>query len=204
MIAEPQEVLAPDTRPWWLRLHAALMPDYNRGAATYWWFIVLLGVATLLHTLRSLFALPAVDWVQIGAGVAIAMLAGLFPVRVPRSNNSFAAGEIFIFLLLLMHGPAAAALAAAGEGLVGALRTSKRWTSRIATPTIACVAMFSAGSLLHAGIGAMRALGWDNVGLLLVATMACAIFHFVLNTLLITIEDAAGNTATASSTLTAG
>ena len=47
--------------------------------------------------------------------MVIAMLAGVFPVRIPRSKNSFAAGEVFIFLLLLLHGPAAATLAAAGE-----------------------------------------------------------------------------------------
>ena len=54
----------------------------------------------------------------------IAMLAGVFPVRIPRSKNSFAAGEIFIFLLLLVHGAGAAALAAAGEAGVGSYRTS--------------------------------------------------------------------------------
>jgi diguanylate cyclase (GGDEF)-like protein/PAS domain S-box-containing protein len=171
---------------WWMRLHGALMPDYNRIAAGYWWVMALLGVATLAHSMHTLRTLPAEDWLQIGAGVAIAMLAGCFPVRVPRSTNSFAAGEIFIFLLLLLHGPAAATLAAAGEGLVGACRTSKRWTSRIATPAIACVAMFAAGSFLQAGIAALHTLGWYSVGLLLVASMACAIFHFVLNTLLIT------------------
>jgi diguanylate cyclase (GGDEF)-like protein/PAS domain S-box-containing protein len=162
------------------------MPDYNRQATVYWWVMVLLGAGILGHTLRTLVALPAADWVQVGAGAAIAMLAGFFPVRIPRSKNSFAAGEIFIFLLLLLHGPAAATLAAAGEGLIGSWRTSKRWTSRIVSPAMACVAMFSTGSLLHAGIEASRTLGLYSAGLLLVATMLCAVLHFVLNTLLIT------------------
>jgi hypothetical protein len=48
----------------------------------------------------------------VAAGAVLAMLAGFFPVRIPRTKNSFAAGEIFMFLLLLMHGPEAAALAA--------------------------------------------------------------------------------------------
>lgn len=30
---------------WWLRLHHALMPDYNRKAAVYWWAMVALGSA---------------------------------------------------------------------------------------------------------------------------------------------------------------
>ena len=172
--------------PWWVRSHRALMPDYNRKATTYWWVTVLLGATILAYTLRTLLALPAADWAQVGAGVVIAMLAGLFPVRVPRSKNSFAAGEIFIFLLLLLHGPAAAALAASGEGLIGSWRTSKRWTSRIVSPAIACVAMFSTGSMLQAVIAGARTLGLYSAGLLLVATMLCAVLYFVVSTLLIT------------------
>ena len=80
------------------------------------------------------------------------MLAGFFPFRVPRSKNSFTAGEIFIFLLLLLHGPAAATLAAAGEALVGSWRTSKRWTSRIVSPATASIAMFCAGAALQAAM----------------------------------------------------
>jgi diguanylate cyclase (GGDEF)-like protein/PAS domain S-box-containing protein len=181
-----QETAQTVAGPWWLRLHRALMPDYNRQAALYWWAMVLLGATILAFTLRRLLALPLADLFQVGAGAAIAMLAGFFPVRVPRSKNSFAAGEIFIFLLLLLNGPAAATLAAAGEGLIGSWRTSKRWTSRIASPAMACVAMFSVGTLLHAVIGASRTQGWYSAALLLVATMFCAVLYFVLNTALIT------------------
>jgi diguanylate cyclase (GGDEF)-like protein/PAS domain S-box-containing protein len=186
MNADQQAAVEIDARSLWVRIHAGLMPDYNRQATTYWWIMVLLGGAVLAHTLSTLLALPAAGLVQVGLGAAIAMLAGFFPVRIPRSKNSFAAGEIFIFLLLLLHGPAAATLAAAGEGLIGSCRTSKRWTSRIATPAMACLAMFSTGSLLQAIIATSRTMGLYSPGLLLVATMLCAVLHFVLNTLLIT------------------
>ena len=177
---------SPGARAWWARLHRAMMPDYNRAATTYWWVMVLLGTAVFAHTLRSLLALPSPELARIGAGAAIAMLAGFFPVRIPRSKNSFAAGEIFIFLLLLLHGPAAAALAAAGEGLIGSWRTSKRWTSRIVSPAMACTAMYATGSLLRLGIDVFASSGMDSGALLLVATVLCAIFYFALNTLLIT------------------
>jgi GGDEF domain-containing protein len=171
---------------WWQRLHRRLMPDYNRKAATYWWLTVLLGAAVLGQVLRTLLALPPATLAEVAAGVAIAMLAGLFPVRIPRSKNSFAAGEIFIFLLLLLHGPAAATLAAAGEGLIGSWRTTKRWTSRLASPAMGSIAMFSAGSLLYAGIEAMQAQGIYSAGLLLLGAMLCAVLDFTLNTSLVT------------------
>lgn len=171
---------------WWLRLHQSLMPDYNRKATVYWWVVVLLGAAILAYALHLLLSLPMTDLVQVLVGVAIAVLAGVFPVRIPGSKISFAAGETFIFLLLLLHGPEAAALAAAGEGLVGSWRTSKRWTSRIASPAMACIAMFSVGSVQQAIINALQAWGQHNAGLLLTVTMLCSLLYFVLNTLLVT------------------
>jgi hypothetical protein len=95
------------------------MPDYNRQASAYWWATVLTGGVVLAHAVSMLAGLAPLVWAQIGAGALMAMLAGFFPFRVPRSKTSFTAGEIFIFLLLLLHGPAAATLAAAGEALVG-------------------------------------------------------------------------------------
>ena len=171
----------------WLRLHGALMPDYNRKATVYWWTMVAIGLLTLLHCAGQVAQLPRAALLQTLAGAAIATLAGFFPVRIPRSKNSFAAGEIFIFLVLLLHGPAAAALAAAGEALVGSWRTSKRWTSRIGSPAMAVVSMFIAGSMLDSGLDMLRARGWYNDGLLMTAAMLFAVTYFVLNTLLATL-----------------
>jgi diguanylate cyclase (GGDEF)-like protein/PAS domain S-box-containing protein len=171
---------------WWSRLHRALMPDYNRQATVYWWITVLVGSAVLAHALRSLSALPLLALAEIGAATAIAALAGFFPFRVPRSKNSFAAGEIVIFLLLLLHGPAAATLAAAGEALVGSWRTSKRWTSRIVSPATASIAMFSAGSLLHGTMTFLQSPGFAGPVALLVTMTGCALVYFLLNTALIT------------------
>ncbi len=172
--------------PWWQRLHRGLMPDYNRKATIYWWVMLLLGAAVVVHALATVLALPADALLQVAAIGAVALLAGLFPVRIARSKNSFTAGEVFIFLLLFLHGPAAAALVAAGEALIGSWRTSKRWTSRLVSPAMGCIAMFSAGSLLEAGIGASQTLGFYSAGLLLLLVMLCAVFDFVLNTALIT------------------
>ncbi len=171
----------PPRQSWVKRLHGALMPDYNRKATAYWWTIVLLGVAVLLHTVAWMTDQPTSVWLQVAAGVVIAMLAGFFPVRVPRSTISFAAGEVFIFLLLLLHGPGAAAVGAAGEGLVGALRTSKRWTSRVVTPTSAALSIYIAGTILDALLDRLS----TNAGVVLVATMVFAMIYFVLNTMLI-------------------
>jgi diguanylate cyclase (GGDEF)-like protein/PAS domain S-box-containing protein len=168
-------------RPW-QRLHAALMPDFNRAAAAYWWIVVLGGGAVLLGSLWSIATQGPGVWLHVAVGTAIAMLAGVFPVRIPGVKTSFAAGEIFIFLLLLLHGPAAAVVAAAGEGFVGSYRTSKRWTSRLASPAMAALAMAAVGSALQA------LLAWapGSAPLLIVGMMACALGYFVINAQLVT------------------
>jgi diguanylate cyclase (GGDEF)-like protein/PAS domain S-box-containing protein len=172
---------------WWARLHRALMPDYNRKAAVYWWSVVTLGVATLIYALLRVATLPLEAVIQVVIGVAITMLAGLFPVRIPRSKNSFAAGEIFIFLLLLMHGPAAATVASACEACVGSWRTSSRWTSRIASPAMAAVAMFLTGSLLNVLAATMKSHELLGEGALLALSMLFAVIYFLVNTLLVTL-----------------
>jgi diguanylate cyclase (GGDEF)-like protein/PAS domain S-box-containing protein len=172
---------------WWARLHRALMPDYNGKATAYWWSIVALGTAALTSAVWQVSRFPAEAVVQVVIGVAITMLAGMFPVRIPRSKNSFAAGEIFIFLLLLMHGPAAATVASAFEACVGSWRTSSRWTSRIASPAMAAVAMFATGTLLNLLVDTMKTREVLGEGVLLAMSMFFAITYFLVNTLLVTL-----------------
>ncbi len=169
------------------RLHQALMPDYNLKAAAYWWAMVSLGTAALVYSLLSVRSLPFEVIAQIFAGGTLAAIAGFFPVRIPGSKNSFVAGEIFIFLLLLMHGAPAAVIAAAGEAFVGAYRSSKRWTSRIASPTMAALAMFLAGQLMLTLFSWMGETHVGNPGLLLLAAMVVAFVYFVANTLFVTL-----------------
>ncbi len=105
----------------------------------------------LLRCLAQLASKGWVVWLQVLAGTALALAAGLFPVRVPGTKNAYAVGEISVFLLLLMLmlGPAASAVAAACESFVVSCRTSKRWTSRLFTPASATSSMWLAGSLLQ-------------------------------------------------------
>src|SRR6185437_14364170 len=113
---------------------AALMPDYNRAAASYWWGMIFLGGAMIAAAACEASLRPLPLQLQI-VGVCIAsMLAGGFPVPLPGVKSSYSAAEIFIFLALLYVGLDAACLAAAAEAFVASSRTSKRWTSRLVSP----------------------------------------------------------------------
>ena len=172
--------------PWAQRLHASLMPDYNVKATVYWWTMVLLGGLVLGVSAAQVVQLHWEVALQVAVGAGIAMLAGMFPIRIPQSKNSFAAGEVFIFLLLLLHGPAAATLAAGGEAGVGSWRTSKRWTSRLVSPALAALSMWVAGSALEWSRAHLAQGGLANPGVLIVAAMVFGVVYFLLNSALVT------------------
>ncbi len=163
-----------------------LMPDYNTGASAYWLLLVSVGAAVIGYSAVKVAALPQAELIQVLVAAVIAAVVGLFPVRVPGSKHSIAAGDIFIFLLLLLHGPAAAVVGAAAEAAVGSWRTSKRWSSRIASPASAAVAMFSCGLLFDLTLTALGNIGLGGDGAVLGMVMLFAVGYFVVNTTLIT------------------
>ena len=174
----------PEPASHWARLHQALMPDYNRRASACWWAMVAAGGTLLIACLAQLAQEPPRVWLEVAVGMALAMLAGLFPVRVPGTRNSFVASDIFIFVLLLLHGPAAAAVAVAGEAAMGSLRTSKRWTSRIASPAIGTVAIVAAGTLLEALRASFVGPGTEGIVALMALAMGTALLYFLLSAVL--------------------
>ncbi|MBI3155507.1 MAG: EAL domain-containing protein [Burkholderiales bacterium] len=171
----------------WARLHAALMPDYNRAATAYWWAMVALGATALAWSLARLAGAGWSVQLQVLFGCVVVVVAGLFPVNIPGSKNSFVAGEIFILLLLLLHGAEAAALAAAAEAFVGSARTTRRWTSRLVSPATAAVSILALGSALHLTLQALGAGGAVGGAALVLLTIGFAIATFLLNTALITV-----------------
>ncbi len=161
------------------------MPDYNRQASLFWCAVVGLGGAAIVWSLFAVVTRPDLAWAYASVAMALAMGAGLFPVRIPGTKNSFIAGEIFIFLALLMHGPAAAALVAAGEAFVGALRTSKRWTSRLFSPAAAALSMLGTGSLLQSALVYMRPADWGGAAPLMAAAMVFSALYFFASALMV-------------------
>lgn len=121
------------------------MDDYNLGAKTYWWITTTLGAVAIALAIYSVANLPLASIAQVVSGVALAGLVGSFPA--PRGKVAFTGGEMFIFLVLLMNGPACAALAAAAEAGAGTYRLTSRPASRIGAPAMAALAMYACGTV---------------------------------------------------------
>jgi signal transduction histidine kinase/ActR/RegA family two-component response regulator len=125
------------------------MSDYPPGARAYWFTLVGLGGAALGTALFQVAAMPAASIGRVLAIVLVTGIVALFPVKVSTRviKVSISGGDIFVFLGLLLHGPAAATLIAAAEASVGSLLVSKRATSRLSSPAMAAVSMTLLGTL---------------------------------------------------------
>ncbi|MBL0089047.1 MAG: EAL domain-containing protein [Ideonella sp.] len=166
------------------RLHAALMPDYNRGAAVYWWVMVVLGTGAALHSAWQVAALPVAPLLQFAGGLLLAMVMALVPLKIPRTNQVFTIGDVFIFLLLLSIGPEAGCLAAGLEALVSAWRSTRRWTTRLGSATIAAFAMYACGHALESVVARLALERIEHSTVLVLVSMAFALLYFACNALL--------------------
>ncbi len=162
------------------------MSDYNLRSRVYWLSVVFAGVMVLAYSVGSVVDQGGLFLVQVLVGTLVVGCTALFTVKIPGAKTSIAAAEIFIFLMLLLFGPTAAAIAAAVEGLVGSLRTSKRWTSRLGTPAMAAISMLFCGELL---IHALKLQNQESqspfllIGLLLFAALYAFVNSHLFNTL---------------------
>ena len=122
---------------------------------------------------------------QVALVVTVAGVTGAFPHGVPGTKTSITGAEVFIFLALLMNGPAAAALAAAAEAAVGSYRTSTRWTSRIGSPAQAGLAMYACGTLFGLGEECVQQrFGQPSLFTQLLLLLPLAVCYFATGTLL--------------------
>ena len=160
------------------------MPDYNRKATAYWWTMLVLGLGAWLASAVAAAGMPALSLLQIAGGVALAMLMAMFPLKIPRTNQVFSLGDMFIVLLLLTHGASAGCLAAGLETLVSSWRSSPRWTTRLGSATIAAFSMFVCGHALQPLLKGLALTSADYAALLVLVTMVFGVVYCACTALL--------------------
>ncbi|HET7731992.1 MAG TPA: EAL domain-containing protein [Usitatibacter sp.] len=159
------------------------MKDYPPAARLYWWTVIALGYASLAWGIWGVLNLATEVVIQVLIGAAVAAIVGLFPVRIPGAKTAIAGAEIFIFLMLVLYGPAAAILAAALEGFVASWSVSRRWTSRIGTPAMASLAMLVCATAFAETRAHIHANG-SSTAVLLIVLIAFSGLYFIANTML--------------------
>ena len=167
----------------WAQFAQRHLFDYNPAATRRWLVLAMCGAACLGWSLQQLAQL---DWralAQVQLGIAFVALAASFPVHIPRTKYSIGVADVFVFALLALHGAPAAIASAFVEGLVGTLRSSKRLSSRVSTPSAAALGMAVCGLAHHASLRGLLAAGWAPAVAELAAVCAGALPYFAASTL---------------------
>ena len=133
----------------WARFRATCLHDYNGAATRLWLILALSGTVALAWSIVDVAGQSAVARWQILGWTGIVAIAAAFPVQIPRSKYSIAPGDIVVFMLLALFGTPSAVIAAAVEGLIGAIRTTTRLSSRIASLAAAASAMTISGTIFE-------------------------------------------------------
>src|SRR5690349_16060144 len=90
--------------------------DLTTGAKGYVIVVVLLGLATLAHSIHELYVEPiGPQWLVLAA---LTLLTGSFTVKVPSINATLPVSETFVFASVLLFGPAAGAATVLLECLI--------------------------------------------------------------------------------------
>ncbi|HMG75430.1 MAG TPA: diguanylate cyclase [Pyrinomonadaceae bacterium] len=164
------------------------LSDYNRPAKTYWTVMVIAGASVFGWAAQHCFSLSSIQWIQFAGLLALVVVAGSNPIRIPNTRSSFTAGDVFIFLGVLFLGIPAAIVIGVVDAFVSCRRTSKRVASWIAAPAMMAVTVFIAGqafyfALAHYAYVSQHPLGVTPVRLehLLGALALLAMLQYFIN-----------------------
>ena len=156
--------------------------DYSPATTRAWLAIAGAGLLACGWSLLCLIQHTPLQLGLAAAGLVLVAVAALFPLKIPGTNTTVLVADAFIFTLLATLGAPAAILAAGVEGLIGALRSSKRLTSRVSAPTALMAAMATCGAAhaaLHRGL---VAYGLPPEAASLAALCASALVYVAINT----------------------
>jgi signal transduction histidine kinase len=117
------------------------MQDYTPAARAFWFVLAFVGLTVLAWAVVETIAQPFDAQVKILFAATAAGIIGYFPVLIPGARISIAGGDLFVFLAFILYGPPAAMVVAAAEGIVASMRSTKRWTSWVATPASSAISL---------------------------------------------------------------
>ena len=166
--------------------YAMTMPTRHMAASAFALALIAAGAGVVMLAAFELGRLPAAASLPAIAGIALAALAGLISARVPGTKRSVTAAGVFVSLLLLLHGPAAATLGAAASAAVAALLRPMRPSGRLVKPAAAAIAVFAGALLFERALAFTERSSHTADGVVFTALVVCALVCSAAETTLLT------------------
>ena len=169
------------------------MSDYNRAVRAYWWTTTLGGVAAVGLAIAGIARMDRGSLVGVTTLMALVVLVGLRPTRIPRTQSSITAGDTFMFLSAIFFGAPAATLVAVADAFCVSCRVSRRWTSRLGGPALMAIAAFISATAFERGIEWLRQANLFSSATFLAALLSFSLLYFLLNSALLALHQSLKN-----------
>jgi len=86
------------------------MSDYNRAAKAFWGLMVVAGSVVVGWSIKNCWHLTPNQALQFASLLLLVAIASSYPIRIPSTNSSFTASDVFTFLACMILGVPAAVI----------------------------------------------------------------------------------------------
>ena len=108
-------------------------------------------------------------------------------IRVPRVNTTITVADSFVFLTLLLYGPAAAVIVAAADGLSSGLHISKRWITVFFNAAATSLAVFITGAITQFFFGSHVNIATEPASIIVILLCVVALVQYLSHTWMVAI-----------------
>jgi diguanylate cyclase (GGDEF)-like protein len=115
------------------------------------------------------------------------LISSRIAIKVPRVNTTITVADSFVFLTLLLYGPAAAVVVAAADGLSSGLRLSKRTITVLFNAGAMACAIFITGTFAQIVFGSTLYLKTEPFSVTVIILCVIAVTHYLAHTWIVAI-----------------
>jgi len=152
----------------------------------YMWLVVVAGAAMFVYSLCTL-PFAKLDFRFCLLFLLTVVISSRIAIKVPRVNTTITVADSFVFLTLLLYGPAAAVIVAAADGLSAGRHLSKRWITVLFNAAAAGSAAFITGVIARLLFGPDFHVDIQSLSTSLVLLSTVAVSQYLAHTWIVAI-----------------
>ncbi len=152
----------------------------------YMWLVVVAGAAMFVYSLCTL-PFAKLDFRFCLLFLLTVVISSRIAIKVPRVNTTITVADSFVFLTLLLYGPAAAVVVAAADGLSAGRHLSKRWITVLFNAAAAGSAAFITGVIARLLFGPDFHVDIQSLSTSLVLLSTVAVSQYLAHTWIVAI-----------------
>src|SRR5215213_12008151 len=158
----------------------------QRFITRYMWLVVFAGTGAFVYSLCNL-PYPKLDFRFCLLFLLTIVISSRVAIKVPRANTTITVADSFVFLTLLLYGPAAAVIVAAADGLSSGLRLSKRAITVLFNAGAMACAIFITGTIAQFIFGSALHITSEPFSVIVILLCIIAVTHYLAHTWIVTI-----------------